>query len=667
MAVYNEADFVMQGKEVQDPEIAKDELELYYDVKGKKNGDVHKDKLLDMSGQGKDGELSGFDYDGKLSGYVWGRGLVFDGIEDTLKMPKLSGIDADNFTYQLNNNILAFTRDEVKTVKNGNIEVGGRNLFAISELPALSAMEKVGNELTFMNYYGYGTGIKVGSVLEVGKEYTISFKVKRLSGTASSSIAGSICFYDPLDDSFYRRFGGGGAETISETFVLDSISEDDVIYIYGSSTGVYEFKDIKIEKGSTATPWTPAPEDLIETTDLKGNILGDVEGIVDASPRDIQSSKEVFTEHADDSHVQVEVDGQSYQRLDPNARNMVPTKYGDWLVDYDYNKDDGALEVTSNRMAASWLIEVESNKSYYYDVGNPDIWYVIRTLDSNKTIEDESWGGSGSSGVKTTNSTTKYLGVGIYTISGVILKDEFQAGNIKPIIQDASVTDRSFIEYVPKAPSPDYPVEIESLNDFDVVSSVEKLTEGQLEEYDYGTEYEGVDKINLSLSEPLRSRGSDCDRLIKDSDGLWKIERNIELINPEDGTRTIEETYGVIDIPIYETLPQDYQDQLNTLKSFKDSNYIYTVQNMDNLYKEHLIPTLHATFNSKDYLKETRTLTNLLIWARELTDEELIYHNQLFLNRFKLLSDKELIERTLNLLHRGVVGHSLEQNYTINI
>ena len=165
----------------------------------------------------------------------------------------------------------------------------------------------------------------------------------------------------------------------------------------------------------------------------------------------------------------------------------------------------------------------------------------------------------------------------------------------KPIIQDASVTDRSFIEYVPKAPSPDYPIEIHSVNDFDVVSSVEKLSEGQLQEYDYGVEYENVDKINLSLSEPLRSVGDVKDRLFKDSDELWKIERNVEPIHPEDGTRTIEETYGVLDSSIYEVLLQDYQDKLNTLKSFKGSNYVYTV-----LQDDGLTPTLHAKTEVKD-------------------------------------------------------------------
>src|SRR5699024_7739614 len=36
-----------------------------------------------------------------------------------------------------------------------------------------------------------------------------------------------------------------------------------------------------------------------------------------------------------------------------------------------------------------------------------------------------------------------------------------------------------------------------------------------------------IDKINLLLDEPLRSVGDVKDRLFRDSDGLWKVERNV--------------------------------------------------------------------------------------------------------------------------------------------
>jgi len=111
-----------------------------------------------------------------------------------------------------------------------------------------------------------------------------------------------------------------------------------------------------------------------------------------------------------------------------------------------------------------------------------------------------------------------------------------------------------------------------------------------------------IDKINLLLSEPLRSVGDVKDRLFRGSDGLWEVERNVEPIHPEDGTRTIEETYGVLDSPIYEVLPQELQDELNNLRSFQDSNYVYTIiNNKTDILSENLKPTLHATFKKKQW------------------------------------------------------------------
>lgn len=107
-----------------------------------------------------------------------------------------------------------------------------------------------------------------------------------------------------------------------------------------------------------------------------------------------------------------------------------------------------------------------------------------------------------------------------------------------------------------------------------------------------------IDKINLLLDEPLRSVGDVCDRLMN-KNGIWVIERNIELLHPEDGTRSIEETFGVRSNPLYENLLQEYQDKLNNLRSFKESNYVYTLlPDKSNILSGNLKPTLHATFKS---------------------------------------------------------------------
>ena len=218
-------------------------------------------------------------------------------------------------------------------------------------------------------------------------------------------------------------------------------------------------------------------------------------------------------------------------------------------------------------------------------------------------------------------------------------------------------------------PTPDYPIEIHSVNDFDVVSSTEKLSEGQLEEYNHGVEYENIYKINLSLSEPLRSVGDFKDRLFRDSDGLWKVERNTQeyRINgseswttvwgatantypyfwaglpnsngyPEDEKNVLSDRFTSIDRdnlfegsfvdkegvaiggsngymvirigkdrissysvnlfkqwlsenpinvvykltnPSIEILNQEFQDKLNILRSFRDSNYVYTTGSIE--------------------------------------------------------------------------------------
>ena len=108
--------------------------------------------------------------------------------------------------------------------------------------------------------------------------------------------------------------------------------------------------------------------------------------------------------------------------------------------------------------------------------------------------------------------------------TGVLSGNEIYTDKADDSVVHVEVDGKSYQDGVP---TPDHPIKIHSVNDFDVVSSVEKLSEGQLEEYNYDTEYGNIDKINLSLGEPLRNVGDVKDRLFRDSDGLWKVERNV--------------------------------------------------------------------------------------------------------------------------------------------
>ena len=85
--------FVIKNGVAIQPVIAQDGLELYYDVKGKKNTDNYKGTLLDMSGNGRHGTLSNFAYEG-VSGFTGTTegGLLLDNLDDKIIRPHIDGL-----------------------------------------------------------------------------------------------------------------------------------------------------------------------------------------------------------------------------------------------------------------------------------------------------------------------------------------------------------------------------------------------------------------------------------------------------------------------------------------------------------------------------------------------------------------------------------------------
>jgi len=67
-------------------------------------------------------------------------------------------------------------------------------------------------------------------------------------------------------------------------------------------------------------------------------------------------------------------------------------------------------------------------------------------------------------------------------------------------------------------------------NSIDVVSSNKNKGQVDLSAIPYNTITNGVYKTNILLSAPLRSVGAVKDRLFKDSDGKWKVERNVREV-----------------------------------------------------------------------------------------------------------------------------------------
>ena len=384
---------------------------------------------------------------------------------------------------------------------------------------------------------------------------------------------------------------------------------------------------------------------------------------------EILSGTEIFTDKADEnSVVHVEMDGKSYQ-----------------------NAGSGKNLINQNKTRLPPIVSIEGTE-YYKVFGVRDVatitfesffktntQYTIQFLGLVTTYFNEvfvEYVGGGSQNKHFTHATLDSLTTRSgETVSRIII-DTGTAAAFGYIKVDTFQLEEGIVatSYEPPAPSPDYPIEIHSLNNVDVVSSV-------------GKSYSSIEKINLLLDEPLRSIGDVKDRLFRDVDGLWKIERHIaealldgsynyETHNPlvkskqarprfiktnnyiplvsdrfkttpagtwdvdeigimsNDGTQVYGEPSLRIPInavpatyfnanktkllygretPIVETLPQSLQDKLNNLRSFQDSNYIYTIINdetdiLPDHVAENLKPTLHTTFKSKgwyDYYKKT--------------------------------------------------------------
>lgn len=298
---------------------------------------------------------------------------------------------------------------------------------------------------------------------------------------------------------------------------------------------------IKVEKGATATPFkgysTPTPDYPIEI-----NSLNNV---------DVVSQKS---------------EGGTIDDLSVGGRNLLRnsdfsdglTYMNGWNTNRGLVNDDEYGEVLRVRPTnSSNFFSFSSLTEEFYEGEEVVISFYAK---GQGRISQIRLGGSGSNAYSVTNSNTADIDTNEwrqYSFKTSVIRDSI--GTNTQLRMAAYDTDNLLLTRFKVSKS-----NVKS----DWTPAPEDITEDD--------NHPLIDKINLTFSEPLRSRGNVCDRLIR-REGVWVVERNINVVNPEDGTRTIEETYGVLGVPIYEELSQDYQDKLNNLKSFSNSNYLYTL------------------------------------------------------------------------------------------
>lgn len=163
------------------------------------------------------------------------------------------------------------------------IEVGGRNLAAASQIGYYNS-QPIKNGYEYIQNVGNGNGLRFSSTLfEIGKSYVLSFKFQKLSTDTTLTYMGGHCSgFDTkkivingqvTTDAYFSNgisiADSSEIQTCEVYLIYNGNTDDNNLYIqpqrslYHSSNDIrIKYWDIQIEKGTKATDWTPAPEDV---------------------------------------------------------------------------------------------------------------------------------------------------------------------------------------------------------------------------------------------------------------------------------------------------------------------------------------------------------------------------------------------------------------------
>jgi hypothetical protein len=182
----------------------------------------------------------------------------------------------------------------------------GRNLWITRDNITLQACEKDKYIYTTTGTSAVCIGADAASVgtntiaLQTGTKYTISFVI------SSPSEVGNALWYfcTALNSTGVKNYGGYGVKLVtgenivSQTITVDTSCDAAGLVLYHLPTGCV-IKDIQVEKGSSPTGWTPAPEDLQTAILSTKSEISDVSLKVDKNKQAIEQRVEKTTYQQD--------------------------------------------------------------------------------------------------------------------------------------------------------------------------------------------------------------------------------------------------------------------------------------------------------------------------------------------------------------------------------
>lgn len=182
----------------------------------------------------------------------------------------------------------------------------GRNLWITRDNITLQACEKDKYIYTTTGTSSVcigATGSSVGTntiALQTGTKYTISFVI------SSPSDVGDVMWYfcTALNGTGVKNYGGYAVKLVadenivSQTITVDTSCDAAGFVIYNLPTDCI-IKDIQVEKGSSPTGWTPAPEDVQTAILSTKSEISDVSLKVDKNKQAIEQRVEKTTYQQD--------------------------------------------------------------------------------------------------------------------------------------------------------------------------------------------------------------------------------------------------------------------------------------------------------------------------------------------------------------------------------
>ena len=306
---------------------------------------------------------------------VNGLSAKFDGIEGKIPTSNSQLTNDSGYisTIDLNNAI-------------NNIEIGGRNLFLKT------------NTVYTNNEYMPAVYIPANEPLVAGEIYTISICV-----TPAANVTSYGVYFSSGTSHVARMYlNGSNKQILTMSFTMNYSSgktpSDNIdharlrLYRFpnnGSVTDNSTIHWIKVEKGSKATDWTPAPEDmataaqLSETNESIQQLSSDFSEQLSETNESIQQLSSDFSEHVNDSRLTGSASGDLITLDDSSDGNIIDLKISGKIT----QENKPGKNLLENKLNAEKLVPltctVQSDKSIVLNGTHYGITsYTVGTFDA---------------------------------------------------------------------------------------------------------------------------------------------------------------------------------------------------------------------------------------------------------------------------------------------